>query len=697
MPRRRDWTPVKSTAITLDTPDPADEDIGFSTSMWKSYSFDTSVSNFTQKATSKSRNDGDLLKRKRIDIVMATETPTGTLTSRAGTTKKQGKGSSGGKVKTKAAARKPLTITGLATSAYSNGQQIRGKLPLMLETLTATQAATGSDPEAVVDVSLKKLSARKVPTKRARAAAKASGKSRLVSPTSAMKATSEQAYLFGSASQLAMDESPIVRLDALATLEHSEKFSSDPISPQRTQQFSIESTSPKVIHGTAQLVRRRNLWGAAHRDTDNALLQVETMDLTDSPAVRDALAGKDALMQFGHFDPSTRISLGNGTLSSISAATPCTKTIGSPIDIDDITTPVLLRPAANSGKSFVRAMHTSRTLEEGLIEKAPVQALPPTEKAPPKVQPHMPSYAGMSDHELKRQVAAYHFKPVRKREKMIELLEQCWRSEQGIEAASDGEDPSISGPTHGEVLGKVHGISGRAVPKAKKPRAKRKSDPDELAGPKEPMKRKGATAKKGEDSKTGKAPRKRAAKMKPVADEDVLDVEDIGADEIDQTVGKVEDLSPKKLDRLQTPPPTISNLEFPSSSPGFDEVQQPFTRASGKEVIHQDEHSLLTPKTTPSPDIMIQVHAAINNCVDARGTKAPTGHPVPTWREKILMYDPIVLEELTVWLNTEGFRAIGEDREISPLQVRDWCEQNGVCCLGVGGGWRGRGRHPEGE
>ncbi len=53
----------------------------------------------------------------------------------------------------------------------------------------------------------------------------------------------------------------------------------------------------------------------------------------------------------------------------------------------------------------------------------------------------------------------------------------------------------------------------------------------------------------------------------------------------------------------------------------------------------------------------------------------------PTWREKILMYDPIVLEDLTLWLNTVGFRAIGEDREISVLDVRDWCEAEGLCCL----------------
>ena len=61
----------------------------------------------------------------------------------------------------------------------------------------------------------------------------------------------------------------------------------------------------------------------------------------------------------------------------------------------------------------------------------------------------------------------------------------------------------------------------------------------------------------------------------------------------------------------------------------------------------------------------------------------------PTWHEKILLYDPIVLEDLAAWLNTEGFGLIGEDREVSALEVRSWCEMKGVCCYAVGGGWRG--------
>lgn len=44
------------------------------------------------------------------------------------------------------------------------------------------------------------------------------------------------------------------------------------------------------------------------------------------------------------------------------------------------------------------------------------------------------------------------------------------------------------------------------------------------------------------------------------------------------------------------------------------------------------------------------------------------------------MYDPIILEDLTTWLNVEGLGLVEEDREVSSLDVRKWCESKGICC-----------------
>jgi len=91
----------------------------------------------------------------------------------------------------------------------------------------------------------------------------------------------------------------------------------------------------------------------------------------------------------------------------------------------------------------------------------------------------------------------------------------------------------------------------------------------------------------------------------------------------------------------------------------------------------------------------------------------------PSWHEKILLYDPIVLEDLTAWLNAQGLRTElerlkpkvktrGRKKKDAPPEVDEWeivrdelkawmvqkwCEENSVCCLwreGLRGGVKGR-------
>lgn len=91
----------------------------------------------------------------------------------------------------------------------------------------------------------------------------------------------------------------------------------------------------------------------------------------------------------------------------------------------------------------------------------------------------------------------------------------------------------------------------------------------------------------------------------------------------------------------------------------------------------------------------------------------------PSWYEKILLYDPIVLEDLTAWLNAQGLRFEMErlkpktktkgrkkkdappevdeweavEYELKPWMVQKWCEENSVCCLwreGLRGGVKAR-------
>lgn len=53
----------------------------------------------------------------------------------------------------------------------------------------------------------------------------------------------------------------------------------------------------------------------------------------------------------------------------------------------------------------------------------------------------------------------------------------------------------------------------------------------------------------------------------------------------------------------------------------------------------------------------------------------------PSWHEKILMYDPIVVEDLAAWLNSGELTRVGYDDEVSSGEVKKWCESKSICCL----------------
>ncbi|KAI5310447.1 5'-flap endonuclease [Ascosphaera atra] len=115
--------------------------------------------------------------------------------------------------------------------------------------------------------------------------------------------------------------------------------------------------------------------------------------------------------------------------------------------------------------------------------------------------------------------------------------------------------------------------------------------------------------------------------------------------------------------------------EMHSSKPAMDDKSV----SSLTEDPTQSQRS--TNSTAPStavPDLAEQLTKAIQS---QPKVSTETGEKQLRWHEKILLYDPIQVDELTVWLNTGGLDNIGEDREVSPAFVKEWCENKGICCI----------------
>ena len=65
--------------------------------------------------------------------------------------------------------------------------------------------------------------------------------------------------------------------------------------------------------------------------------------------------------------------------------------------------------------------------------------------------------------------------------------------------------------------------------------------------------------------------------------------------------------------------------------------------------------------------------------------EAPRGSiSEPSWHERMLMFEPVVLEDLTDWLNGAGLRVKrkdGKEEELESWMVRQWCDNQSVCCV----------------
>jgi hypothetical protein len=92
-------------------------------------------------------------------------------------------------------------------------------------------------------------------------------------------------------------------------------------------------------------------------------------------------------------------------------------------------------------------------------------------------------------------------------------------------------------------------------------------------------------------------------------------------------------------------------------------------------ITDDTETSLLASPTTQQVSLFRYITQAV---VGAPRSADPAN---PSWHEKMLMYDPVILEDLTAWLNAGQLDRVGYEGEVAPGDVKRWCESRSVCCL----------------
>lgn len=181
-------------------------------------------------------------------------------------------------------------------------------------------------------------------------------------------------------------------------------------------------------------------------------------------------------------------------------------------------------------------------------------------------------------------------------------------------------------------------------------------------------------------------------------------------DEIEDSEPDATPSPPRRISPAKMPPLRLPTLVSSTSAPPALESMTSGNNATAT-VKSASHHAW--------PAVASELFPKITQVV--KDAPSPTDSTVLTWHEKILLYDPIVIEDLTAWLNKHDLKipakatangngdkrkgkangkGKGKDNEgeanlrpLDPWMVQKWCEENGVCCLwkeNLAGGGRNR-------
>ncbi|KAF4592270.1 Structure-specific endonuclease, subunit SLX4 [Ophiocordyceps camponoti-floridani] len=725
MTRRMEWTPpTQRVRILLDSDDTPNVNPSRSSqeNNQQAISLETVLAPFRcddtmqMQAGSEATDEvGFPKKRKLLELV---QTNTGTTSKPC---------------KKRKAPKRTRTITEIATAAYKPATQ-----PGTME--SQSQAPEGAQ---VTDTGNGKTKPRKRPSKASKKK-EALPKPILLSPEAAMRRVAHQDFLFGTSSQLAREQSPTSK--PRPTTSHSAHVD------------LIDLRTPINSDAIEPAEQRQTLWDAAARDEDGDLFDVELGLLTDAPPeLAEAAPEADP---FGYVRSDIPVTVSLPSLSDTdedrdgepSASLPDM----IPAEPDDA-----MKKKDDSGilygavRDRAPADHPNHvSAAESLSAAGKVKEKPQAAKEPEDREG--PRYELLTDAQLAKQVAQYGFKPVKKREAMVALLNRCRPETLLNPSGSRSASTKAVVKKRGQGQTKAANVGGKEAqePASKEKRSRdrglnisdeellkmvptRRRSPARISNAvKEPTKGKkrrqsrnrAGSVSNGEAisptiEKPGRGRSQKASSVRQSAEPPVQEkrrrsrsrIDSISDDELEMWF-----MTPTRGERrrgttVQEQPPPSAQPPF-SPRKGKSAASKPAAKRSSRKTAPAtpkrrsrsrrktpemgdsqsesgsdtsasssmgfgpsvDETELTLAMSSPT-DQQKELFAHINEAVKtAPRTREPTQ---PSWHEKILMYDPIVLEDLTAWLNSGQLTRVGLDEEVSPVEVKAWCESRSVCCV----------------
>ncbi|PTB66031.1 hypothetical protein BBK36DRAFT_1169704 [Trichoderma citrinoviride] len=656
MIRRLDWTPPSHKTTTILKPSsPALGDLqspgeprGGAQNFEQLLEIYKCPDNLQQNSTTTMDEDASIFrKRKLVELVMTSAAPADTSP--------EAEPMGPPKQKAKAPKKRPRTITELATSAYRVPEP-PGPAPLI-----ADEPATIKESDATTVKGANKAKPRKRTSKASAAKKKKPAPPPppvLLPPTEALQEVARQDFVFGTSSQLAVETSPTFLRDLHAAMRRS------------NQAEYIDLDTPVNSDGIEPPERKR-LWAAGARDVDGDLFDVELSKMMEKSSPPLPARSDDDL--FGYTGVDRKITLPNLSINVNEVETSLDGELlvepvnGSPSKSVEATNFLIADDSIQLGSDISTGSPIPRRTKPAAESPAAKPQGSNSEVKQAETQAVKPSFELYTDARLSKEIASYGFKAVKSRQAKIALLEQCWQGRNHPVSPAARRTVTTStaageSASHSEVRtprGRPRKNSG-STPEAQEP-------PPSAQPPVSPTKRRGRPRKDAAAASTaGKRTTASASRAKRTPSKSVADA---------PTAGKRKAPPAKMVVEIPDSASESDGSLSPIPSPSLECASSPLPVDLSVSVMDDTDPSLAIHPTEDQP----LSHEYITKAV----TSAPrTTDPAnPSWHEKMLLYDPIVLEDLTTWLNCGQLTRVGFDGEVSTMEVKQWCESKSVCCL----------------
>lgn len=570
--------------------------------------------------------------------------------------------------RSKSPKKKPQTVTAKATAPFAAlEKKPENNLLQYLAQDTPSDFIHRRDEQQPVDKP-KCRSSTKTASKAKTATAKATKANKqapiLLPPDKALENAMDQELLFGTCSQLARDDSPTFVKDLQQAMKESESIVLD--TPEAKQGGVTASIASGSTNGStlSLFTASRSLWSAAARDLGGSLQEAEVVDLTKTPKPKPLTKV---------LDPLSRPHLPMKQTKTVAKPSNGTGTSDGWTNVDDIPSPEHPQLETEAErlvpKSLAEAALRNRPKSRSPVKKS--RAMEKTQNATTEEVPSgMPNYKGFTASDLAKEIKSYHFKPVKKREDQIALLERCWESKNRI--ALQSLEPNVNVPQpRADTVDAVEAPAD--PPKDASPTKKKRGRPPKAAELAD-------APVNGESGSKVSSPAKPRGRPKKAATEKTTPTKKAAKAPRASKVPTKTSTPPK-----HPQPPRRTEIPDSESDPDPDATPRPPSHhlsVPSQPLASKPQTHTLPTSSASAPPTPLTHSKLLSKITQAISTYPPT-HCMTnlTFYEKILLYDPIVLEDLAAWLNTEGLGRVGVDEEVSAVVVKEWCESQSVCCL----------------